>query len=256
MRVHLWDRQERNFQGWVWPQDQHGNEIEWQTPWLYLFGSTGSGKSTYARSWVQRWDRWEFTNVNEFIETLRMAASNRAREASDAISRRIRTLATQPRMVIDDLGSESSDHFNSYGTKYTPSEIFETVLYRRHEAGLRTLITTNLSPFPKGKEKYSSLQRQYGPKIHSRVMEVATVYNIKGDRRKEEEVALDLRHQPKARSGIPLLPEAEGPLYEIEKPMTEREWQKAIRNAAAEIKPYMMKWHALWKEEKEKKRGG
>lgn len=251
MRVRLWDRQERDFKGWEWPVDQNGNQIEWQTPWLYLFGSTGSGKTSYARWWVQQWDRWEFTNVNQFIDHLRAAAGNRSREASDTITSCIRRLSTQRRMVIDDLGRETDDHFNCYGTKYTPSEIFETALDRRHEAGLRTLITTNLSPFPKREGKASSLERQYGPQIHSRVMEIATVYNIKGDRRKEEDVTLELRHQPKARSNIPLLPEAEDALYEVEKPMTERQWQTAIRKAPAKIKPYMMKWHALWKKEKE-----
>lgn len=252
MRLLMWDRQERNFDGWKWPVDQNGNQIEWQTPWLYLYGSTGSGKTTYARFWVQQWDRWEFTNVNEFIETLRAAAGNRAREASDLIIRYIKNLAVQPRMVIDDLGSETDDHFNCYGTKYTPSEIFETALYRRHDANLRTLITSNLSPFVKGAEKRSSLERQYGPKIHSRVMEVATVYNIKGDRRKDEEVTLELRHQPKARSDVPLVPEAEGPAYELEKPMTDRQWQNLIEGAAPKMKPHFMKWYAQEKKGREK----
>ncbi len=248
MKITLWDKQERNFQGWDWPKDQDGNEIEWETPWLYLFGSTGSGKTSYARWWVQQWGRWEFTNVNLFIDTLRQASSNQK-----SIASLIEKLATHPRMVIDDLGSETEDHFNHYGTKYTPSEIFETVLFRRHEANLRTLITSNLSPLVKedSKERRSSLERQYGPKVHSRVMEIATVYNIKGDRRKNEDAVLTLRHRPDARSDIPLIPEFYDPYQEIQKPMTEREWQRKIKAAPAPIKPYMVKWHKLWKEEKE-----
>lgn len=247
MKIYLWDKQERVFSGYEWPVDQNGDEIEWVTPGLYLFGSTGSGKSEYARWWVQQWERWEFTNVNVFIDTLRNASQNR-----QGVSSFIHTLSTYPRMVIDDLGSETNDFFNNFGTRYTPSELFETVMFRRHELNLRTCVTTNLTPFRKGDEKRSSLERQYGPKILSRIMETFTIYNLKGDRRKNETVVMEKRHQPDARSDVPLLPEVDDPYARKEKPLTDRGWHKLIKDTPDALKPIVMKWYGIWKKEKGK----
>jgi len=191
MQIKLWDKQERTFAGYTWPTDQDGNPITWESPWLYLYGSTGSGKTTYARTWVQTWNRWEFTNAVEFIEHLRAAAGNQ-----QTVTYYLRTLGTYPRMVIDDLGSEPTDHFNNFGTRYTPAEIFETALFRRHEYRLRTLITSNLN--------LDSLKKQYGPKIHSRVLELATIYNLRGDRRLRQPVECELISKSDATTDVPL----------------------------------------------------
>lgn len=258
IQIKLWDRQERNFQGWTWHKDQNGDAISWEPPWLYLYGPPGSGKSEYARWWVGQWDGWEFVNVNVFIDTLRSASGN-----YQGIQKHIAKLSTAHRIVIDDLGNEPRDFFNNRGTRYTPTEILETAMFRRHEAGLRTLITSNLSPYPREGKRTSSFEVQYGPKMHSRLMEFAKIYNLRGDMRDDDkaitidQVEVELRHFPDARSDVSLVPQVED-IYRYfppDKPMTEREWQRAIRKAAPKLKPHMMKWHAQWKKERGKNRG-
>lgn len=256
IKVRLWDRQLRNFDGWSWHRDQNGEPLSWEPPWLYLYGPPGSGKSEYARWWVGQWEGWEFVNVNLFIDTLRAASGN-----YQGIRGHIEKLSTSPRIVIDDLGNEPRDFFNHFGTRYTPAEVIETAMFRRHESGLRTLFTTNLSPYPRPGKNRSSFEALYGPKMHSRLMEFAKIYNLRGDMRKKgttiEDVEVELRHTPEARSAVSLVPEVEDMyrLYQHEKAMTEREWQRAIKNAVPKLKPYMMKWHGLWKKERDKNRG-
>ncbi len=252
--VKLWDYQVRSFQGWVWPKDQHGQPMSWEPPWLYLYGPPGSGKSEYARWWVNQWEGWEFVNVNALIDTLRAASGNKL-----GVRSHIEKLSTAHRVVIDDLGNEPRDFFNNMGTRYTPTEILETAMFRRHESGLRTLITSNLSPYPGEGKRVSSFEKVYGPKMQSRLMEFAKIYNMQGDIRDDEiepsDVVVELINNPPARSPVPLLPQADAGYYEF-KEMTKEQFQASLKTMTPAGRRVALGMYNQFKAKYGKKPGG
>ena len=201
----LWDKRLLDYKGWNFPDVSHN------TPWLYLYGSSGSGKTNMAlKIMSDLWEGWEFTNVIEFIEVLRAARGN-----SENINQYLRTMYEHPRMVIDDLGFEPVEVFNNYGTKYSPTEIIKNILFFRHKKLLRTIITSNLSPWPPidaEPGETSKIEQLYNKKILRRILEVSTVYNMKGDwtsGRKADEPVTTLRHKGMTKATYPLAIEPE-----------------------------------------------
>lgn len=228
----LWDRQIRAFAGLKFPK------FELKTPWMHFYGDPGTGKTTTAR-WLMKklnWEQWEITNTVEFIEVLRGAA-----EHKEPLKQYFDTLGTHPRMIIDDLGIETQDHFNDMGTRYTPSEIFETCLFRRHEYGLITITTSNLSPFEQkdpdtGKTEISGIEDFYGPKINSRMLEMATVYHFKENVRNDDdkdELVVEKMHTGSGKVTIPWKLE---PIVPIDKPATPAGVKKAFENMPGPMK--------------------
>jgi hypothetical protein len=230
MELKLWDRREFDFRRIEFA------ELEWKTPCLYLYGSTGSGKTTWALAELMQWEKWEFANCVHFIDSLRRAAGDQRRIHHD-----LDTLGKYPRMVIDDLGSEPTEVFNNFGTKYNPKEEIETALFRRLDNNLITIITTNLSPLrtkvddsgarvtlpPTSKDgDPSSLEAVYGPKIWSRIMKASTIYNFRGDRRINEQVSVEKIWEGSGRTKVPRRPEVR---QEDEHQVDEKEYEKMLR---------------------------
>lgn len=263
----LWEKQDRDFSGFEWPNDQNGDPINWETPWLYLYGPTGTGKTTYARSWVQKWEGWEIVQCWNFADQLQRSAENKA-----GYKYNLDIIESAPRMVLDDLGSESRLQFTLMGEKHskrtTATEIFENALEVRHRLCLRTIITSNQSPLMNGElkvhlgdpKKASRFQRNYGAKLQSRLIEMATIYNMQGDRRIEKAGLVDalpkkieLISKPATRSHVPILPELEDPYRDDDKPATDKDWREALRNAPPSFKPIVEKHYFKWKQEKNKR---
>ena len=203
--IKLWDKQLRDFSGIKMPK------LDWPgTPWLYIYGTQGSGKTWYGRWWIDKWEGWEFTYCVSFVDFLRQAA-----QENQSYMTLLNTIYTYPRMVIDDLGNEPDHaftlHYKGNTFRSTPPELFELVLHRRYEAKLWTIITSNLSPIrpidpETGKRKRdpetgelipSSFEERFGPKTWSRVMHLSTVYRFNGDRRIGEKFGYQLMYKPK-----------------------------------------------------------
>ena len=227
MNINLWDRQERDFSGFNIPK------LNWTSPWLYIYGATGAGKTVQARYYVQQWERWEFCYCVPFVDLLRQCVHD-----GKSYIPHLERLYTHPRMAIDDLGNESEHpytlHYKGSTKRGTPTELFEDVLHRRHEAKLWTCITSNLSPFPsKDKpDEPSSFEIRYGEKTRSRLLELATIYVFKGDRRLGETPSLELKWKSKATTDVPFLPERTD--YEDAKPLTAKELQATVRSLSAD----------------------
>lgn len=99
--------------------------------WLVLAGTTGSGK-TVAAAWALR----EAAAQGESVALCR--ASELARTSQfDAGAATLARLKRVGVLVLDDFGAE---HLTAYG-----AGLLGEVLDARHEAQLRTIVTTNLS---------------------------------------------------------------------------------------------------------------
>jgi len=261
MKMRLWDKQECSFVGLDIPK------LAWPakspTPWLYLYGDTGPGKTTMARWWVQQWERWEFVYCVSFVDHLR-----RATHDGQSYVPHIERLHTHPRMAIDDLGNEPDHPFTlSYKKNYyrsTPPEMMELALHRRHELGLWTIFTSNLSPFVyedeegkiidwKRSQEESSLTEKYGEKTWRRVIAASTIYLCNGIWDLGQKAIFELKHKGLGRTKVPFWPsKPEKPLA----PPTKKELTKTANELSEDnpIKPIIEKLAKKMKDET--KRGG
>lgn len=155
-------------------------KIEWSTPWLVLYGTTGSGKTAWTLDWIiSNAEGWEYFSTVEIIDWLRRASKNEL-----SVNDILRNASETPVMVVDDLGAEPPEKFSDYGTEYMPHTIIADILYRRHASKLKTIISTNLDP-RKIKEKYAD-------RIFSRMMELSTWVRFTGDRRQHQSVKVEV----------------------------------------------------------------
>ena len=177
--------------------------IEWvDTPVLLLYGSAGAGKTVIAMSYAQAWGTDAFVSAPGFCDYLRDSCHSKADAGA-----LLRKLYNTPRLVIDDLAYETPEAIDIYGTKYHPHRIFRKVIYYRVNAGLRTIITSNIGIDKLGLI-YDETDSNRG-RIHSRLTGGATVYHFQGDRRKDEMVNVSLMSKAAAKAKVTLNPETE-----------------------------------------------
>jgi DNA replication protein DnaC len=154
--------------------------INAKTPWLILYGEAGGGKTAWALDWLLRNEEgWEFFSTIEFVDWMRIAIRNEL-----SVNNIIGTAAEYPVMVIDDLGNEPTERFSHYGTMYAPRAILIDILFRRHQAKLKTVISTNLTT--------QKLKDTYGDFIYSRMKELATWVRFTGDYRQGKAVKVEV----------------------------------------------------------------
>jgi DNA replication protein DnaC len=170
-----------------WPQRERMGDFKYpeikanpKCPWLIMFGEAGTGKTAWALDWLlKHGEGWEFFSTIEFMDWLRGAARNEL-----SVNNIIGTAAEYPLMVIDDLGNEPVDKFSNFGTVYTPREIMIDVLFRRHQAKLKTVISTNMTT--------QKLKDTYGDFIYSRMKELSTWVRFTGDYRQGKTVKVEV----------------------------------------------------------------
>ena len=123
---------------------------------LYLFGGIGSRKSSFAAAVLKAW-RWlrpldfeasAFLPIYSFVNAL-------VWHRSETMWKQRERWARMPCLVLDDLGSESTD-------EKIQKEILH-FLQRRYDGPGQTLVTSNLNP--------AQLRRQIDPRVASRFAE-------------------------------------------------------------------------------------
>lgn len=130
---------------------------------LLLKGGVGTGKTTIAiavlRDYIEKGGRGYFISAVTLMDEIYSITdfTDRARFENK--------LRSVPVLVIDDLGAE--------GTGDTVSRKIAAIINARYNAGLLTIVTTNLS--------VSDLKQVYDARTYDRLKETCKVFNIVGD---------------------------------------------------------------------------
>lgn len=147
---------------------------------IILMGKVGSGKTTLVKtlSDVCRW----FASANDgtfqlsYVPSYKVvdAYNKHGAEAFDNVTKvgSQHITFSDSSLIIDDLGAET------LGSHYGKTEnVIESLILRRYDNKALTLATTNLSQ--------SAIREFYGPRAWSRMVEMFTFIELKGnDRRK------------------------------------------------------------------------
>jgi DNA replication protein DnaC len=131
---------------------------------LVLSGGRGCGKTT-AASWIvgQRWhdedhDTFGFRIKPIFIDVSRLSRLSRYKaEDMDPLER-------SPLLAIDDLGMEYADEKGNF------LSTLDGIFNARYAAGLRTVITTNLT--------HEAFSKRYGERVIDRIRETGRFFEM------------------------------------------------------------------------------
>lgn len=230
----MWEKVEFSFKGIDLP------EVKWlDTPMLYLYGSAGSGKTTFLKAWCAL-SGARYISALDFIEYLR----GNCKDAQD-VYRHLNRLYDEPRVAIDDLANEPPQNFKLYGTEFSPREIFRTALFKRCDETKRTIIASNLG-LVKLSDMYDETETPEGKmprgRINSRLHDYATTYFFKGDRRKKETFEFSERMVGSKKSTIPIVPDPEAPEKEKEVTKAEAEAVAGYVEKQEWMEPFFIQW--------------
>lgn len=133
---------------------------------LLIYGETGMGKTfltnCIAKALLDNGHSVLYLSANELFEqVLGEYLMHQKMELEDLY----KYVYNSELLIIDDLGTELTNNF-------VLSQLFE-IINRRHNSGLSTLISTNLS--------MKQLRDKYSERIMSRIVANYTVFNIYGD---------------------------------------------------------------------------
>lgn len=125
---------------------------------LVMFGSPGSGK-TFAASYLL----WR--NHGRMVRASEMIAHAKAPDY-------LQSLRFVGLLAIDDIGTEPLDGFD------TAKSIIGETICQRADAGLFTILPTNISP--------SALRERYGDRVANRIRTLGSIKSVTGSLRKLE----------------------------------------------------------------------
>jgi DNA replication protein DnaC len=147
--------------------------------WLLFHGEPGTGKTHLmvgiAQRCIPRGIACLFQTVPDLLAMLRASYSDEAEMSFNDLSQLVRDC---PVLLMDDLGTERM-------TEWAQEQMF-TLINHRYNAGLPTVISTNLNPDP-----YHEHHGNLHPRLWSRMagQEISTVLELKGGDKRQSRPA-------------------------------------------------------------------
>lgn len=158
---------------------------------MYLWGSTGSGKSTCAAAVVKELGKRGYScavvSATELAGFLAPQGDQQFDE-QESILERLRSVHV---LVINDLGAE----YHSQTSTWLPTQLNALLNDRRNSTYSSTIFTSNYSPVPKRTKGESALSKRYTHALASLISEMSLPIQVIGgvnfrNKRRDEMEAL------------------------------------------------------------------